>query len=71
MGPPYIAGGAALKRAFRAGGKFVRKSLAGNKQKGGKTRNKFSRRVGRATRRLNKSIYRFTLRRKRRKKKIR
>jgi hypothetical protein len=67
MVPPYIAGGAALKRAFRAGGKFVKKSLAGNKQKGGKSRSKFTKRVNRATRRLNKSIYRFTLRRKRRK----
>ncbi|MDG1949433.1 MAG: hypothetical protein P8J32_01260, partial [bacterium] len=71
MGPPYLAGGNALKRAFAAGGRLVRKSLGGKSQKGGKTRNKLYKRINRATRRLNKSIYRFTLRRKRRKKKVR
>ena len=70
MGPPYLAGGNALKRAFAAGGRLVRKSLGGKSQKGGKTRNKLYKRINRATRRLNKSIYRFTLRRKRRRKKL-
>jgi hypothetical protein len=70
MTPPYLSGGA-LKRAFKAGGRFVRKALKGSGQKGGKSRNKLYKRINRATRRLNKSVYRFTLRRKRRKKKVR
>jgi len=70
MTPSYPSGGA-FKRAFNAGGRFVRKALKGNVQKGGKTRNKLYKRINRATRRLNKSVYRFTLRRKRRRKKLR
>ena len=71
MGPPYLSGGAVFRRAFKAGGRFVKKSLKGNGQKGGKARNKLYKRIDRATKRLHKSIYRFTLRRKRRKKKTR
>ena len=68
MGQSHISGG---KRAFKAGEKFVRKALKGKVQKGGKSRNKLYKRINRATKRLNKSVYRFTLRRKRRKKKVR
>ena len=72
MTPPYLSGGA-LKRAFKAGGRFVRKALkgSGSGQKGGKQHNKLYKRINRATKRLHKSVYRFTLRRKRRRKKLR
>ena len=71
MGSPYLSGGKAFRRAYKAGGRFVRKALKGSGQKGGKSRNMLYKRIDRATRRLNKSIYRFTVRRKRRKRKTR
>ena len=71
MGSPYLSGGKAFRRAYKAGGRFVRKALKGSGQKGGKSRNILYKRIDRATRRLNKSIYRFTVRRKRRKRKTR
>jgi hypothetical protein len=71
LGIPGISGGAVFQRAFKAGGRCVQKALKGSGQKGGKSPNKLYKRINRATKRLHKSIYRFTVRRKRRKRKTR
>ena len=62
-------GGEALRRAFSAGQKLVRKSFNPKRvrQKGGKAQ--LYRRINRATRRINRSVSRFTICKKNRRKK--